>query len=65
MSAMIAFLSLIASRRVMALDSIHENDLYKSFAAMVQGHNCVDSCDSLEIPLFGTFEVMAPTTAIV
>jgi hypothetical protein len=37
MSAMIAFLSFVVSRRVMALDSIHENAFYKSFAAMVQG----------------------------
>jgi NADPH:quinone reductase-like Zn-dependent oxidoreductase len=40
MSAMIAFLSFAVSRRVMALNSIHRNDLYKSFAATVQDQLC-------------------------
>jgi ABC-type microcin C transport system permease subunit YejE len=49
MSAMIAFLSFIVSRRVMALDLIHWNDFYKSFAALVQGLNFGDSHHNLEI----------------
>jgi hypothetical protein len=49
MSAMIASLSFIVSRRVMALDLIHWNDFYKSFAALVQGLNFGDSHHNLEI----------------
>jgi hypothetical protein len=71
MSAMIAFLSFIVSRRVMALDLIHWNDFYKSFAALVQGLNYIDwwnfgdSHHNLEIPLCGHFEVMVTVTEII
>jgi hypothetical protein len=49
----------------MALDLIPWNDLYKSFAALVQGLNFGDSHHNLEIPLCGNFEVMVTVTEII
>jgi hypothetical protein len=65
MSAMIASLSFIVSRRVMALDLIHWNDFYKSFAALVQGLNFGDSHHNPEIPSGENFGVMVTVTEII
>jgi hypothetical protein len=54
MSAMIAFLSFIVIRRVMALDLIPWNDFYKSFAALVQGLNFQDVHHSLKVMVRAT-----------
>jgi hypothetical protein len=62
---MIAFLSFIVSRRVMALDLIPWNDFYKSFAALVQGHNFGASHHNLEITAGWNFEVMVTGTEII